>query len=91
MLFAQQLGQLGVGVGRVGLVAGDHLDLAAPQAGGDLELVEAGDGIFGAAQGFGQSRFGQPEHPEGLLPVDRPAGDRLLRRGGLNCVLPHGL
>ena len=34
---AQQFHQLAVHVGGVGLVAGDHLELAAPQAGGDLQ------------------------------------------------------
>ena len=46
-------------------------------------LSKPGMDALGAAQRFGQTRLGQPEHPDGLLPVDRPAGDRLLRSGGL--------
>ena len=63
---------------RLGLVAGDDLELAAAQAGGDLEPVEAVDVALCLAQRLGQSRLGQPEHPHDVLAVDGPAGDRLL-------------
>jgi hypothetical protein len=43
------------------------------------------------SQRFGQSRLGQSEHSDGVLAVDRPAGDRLLGRGSLDSLVPHRL
>ena len=37
------------------------------------------------AQRLGQPGLGQPEHPNGVLAVDRAAGDRLLAGGCLDC------
>ncbi len=73
MALAQQLHEFRVDGRGVGFVAGDHLDLAAPQTGGDLEPVEAVDVLLGVAQRVGKARLGQPEHPHHLLAVRRAA------------------
>ena len=87
----QQRGQLTVGVGGVGFVAGDHLDLAAAQAGGDLQRGEFRDALFGLAQGFGQTGLRQPEHSDGVLAIDSSPGDGVLHVGCLHRGLPHRL
>ena len=46
------------------LVAGDHLDLAAPQAGGDLEPSEALDPAGGHPERLGELRLGHAEHAQ---------------------------
>ena len=81
MAVAQQRHQVGVGGCVVGLVAGDDLHLAAPQAGGDLEPLETVDALLGVAQRVGEPGLGQTEHPDRLLAVRRAVGDRLLDRG----------
>ena len=91
MVFTQQCHQVGVDGGVVGLVARDHLDLAAPQARGDLEPLEAADALLGVAQRVGEPGLGQPEHPDHLLAVRRAARCRLLHRGCLQRQRPHRL
>ncbi len=78
-------------VGGVGLVAGDNLELAAPQAGGDLQRLEAGQALLGVAQRLGQAGLRQPEHPHGVLAVGRSAGDGFLDGGCLHRDRPHRL
>ena len=75
------VGQVTVGVGGVGFVAGDHLDLATAQTGGDLQRGETGYVLLGLAQRLGQAGLRQPEHADGVLAVDRPAGDGLVDCG----------
>lgn len=57
---AQQLRQLRVRVGGVRLVAGDHFDLPAPQAGGDLEPVESGHGLSASRSVSASPDSGRP-------------------------------
>lgn len=83
--------QIGVRRGVRRLVAGHHLHFTPAQAGGDLEAVEPGDFALGRAQGVGQSGLGQAEHPDGVLPVDRAAGDGRRDGVGGDRRRPHGL
>ncbi|SHV20512.1 Uncharacterised protein [Mycobacteroides abscessus subsp. abscessus] len=89
MPLSQQRGQLPVALGGAGFVAGDDLQLAAAQTRRDLQPRETGDQGFRLPQGLGQPRLGQAEHPDGLLPVDGAARDRLLRCRGLDGAAPH--
>jgi hypothetical protein len=51
----QQLDQLAIHVGGVGLVTGHYLELSAPQAGGDLQRSEMWQALLGVAQRVGQA------------------------------------
>ena len=46
---------------------------------------------LGLPQRLRQPRLGQPEHPDGVLPVYRPARDGLLHGRGLHRRRPHRL
>ena len=78
MVFAQDAEQFRIHRRRIRLVAGDDLELAAAQAGGDLQPLEPVDLSLRVAQRLGEARLGQPEHPDHVLPVLRPARDGLL-------------
>ena len=56
------------------LVAGDHLQLAAAQAGGDLQAIELHARFLGRPQCRGQLGLGDPEHAQHPLAVDRGPG-----------------
>ena len=75
------------------LEARDHLDLAAPQAGGDLELVEALDPRpRRRAASSASPDSGQPEHPHHRLLVRRSARRSPRCTGSLaTAVAPHRL
>ena len=88
---AEEFAQLAVGVGGVGLVARDHFDLSPPQTRGDLQGGEIGYFVLRLAKGLGQTGFRQPEHSDGVLAVDRAAGDGFLDGGYLHGGLPHWL
>ena len=89
--FADQFHQGVVPPGRVRFVAGDHLHLAASQAGGDFQAGESGHGLLCGAQGFGQAGLGHSEHPNGVLAVGGPSGDGLPHRIGGHGGRPHAL
>ena len=91
MVFTQHAHQVGVHRSRVGLVARDHLELAATQAGGDLEPLESVDPSLGVTQRSARPDSGSPNiRTVSWWYVVRP-GDRLLQRGGFNGAVPHRL
>ena len=76
---------------RIRLEANDHLDLAPPQAGGDLELPEAVDALLRIAQRVREAGLRHPEDAAPSVAVLRPAGDRLLDAVGRHRGAPHRL
>ncbi len=73
------------------LPARDHLDLAATQAGGDLQRVQVDPRLARSVQRRGDLRLGDPEQPQHLGAVGRVTGDRGLQQRAAPRALPHRL
>ena len=73
------------------LVARHDLDLAAPQAGRDLQPLERHALALGRAQRLGDLRLGDPEQAQHPPPVRRRARERRAQRRGLHRRRPHRL
>ena len=70
------------------LQARDHLDLAAPQAGRDLEPLETVDALLRVAQRVRQPGLGEPEHPH-RGPGGIPSSPAASRTGSLATAVRH--
>jgi hypothetical protein len=73
------------------LEARDHLDLPAPQAGGDLELAELLDALLRVPQRVREAGLREAEHAHGLLPVGGPPRERLAHGVRAHRRAPHRL
>ena len=77
---------------RIGLEAGDHLDLAAPQAGGDLQRGKASQLALSKAQCLGDIRLGDSvETQRGLLDGGDILAEERPQRRGVERRRPHPL
>jgi hypothetical protein len=71
------------------LVAGGDLDLAAAQAGGDLERGEVDPGVLSRPQGVRDRRLGDPEQAQDPGAVGGGGGRRGAESGSPNRCFPH--
>ena len=76
---------------RLGPVAHVDLDLAASQAGGDLDRAQVHPARFDLAQALGDLRLGDAEHAHGVGEQRRRPGEDRLHRRRLDRPRPHRL